>query len=210
MPSHLPGPHPLCSCVAGMDNLRETFLSLEDGLGSSDSPGLLSSWDWKDRAGSFELTQASPSQSLSPAPSLESYSSSPCQAVAGLACGHGGANDRGGDDCSGLGTSGLVEVDYDMLAFPPAYLQGSSGSKAQKGTKVRMSVQRRRKASEREKLRMRTLADALHTLRNYLPPVYSQRGQPLTKIQTLKYTIKYIGELTDLLNSGREPRPQSA
>ncbi|CAO2605044.1 Msgn1 [Lemmus lemmus] len=73
-----------------------------------------------------------------------------------------------------------------------------------------MSVQRRRKASEREKLRMRTLADALHTLRNYLPPVYSQRGQPLTKIQTLKYTIKYIAELTDLLNGGgREPRPQS-
>ncbi|NXO79333.1 MSGN1 protein, partial [Sitta europaea] len=69
-----------------------------------------------------------------------------------------------------------------------------------KGAKVRMSAQRRRKASEREKLRMRTLADALHTLRNYLPPVYSQRGQPLTKIQTLKYTIKYIGELTELLN----------
>uniref|UniRef100_A0A8C3X9M6 Mesogenin-1 n=1 Tax=Catagonus wagneri TaxID=51154 RepID=A0A8C3X9M6_9CETA len=192
-----------------MDNLRETLLSLEDGLGSSDSPGLLSSWDWKDRAGPFELNQASPTQSLSPAPSLESYSSSPCPAVAGLPCGHGGANSGGGDDRRGLGTGGLVEVDYSMLAFQPAYLPGAGGAKAQKGSKVRMSVQRRRKASEREKLRMRTLAEALHTLRNYLPPVYSQRGQPLTKIQTLKYTIKYIGELTDLLNSGREPRPQS-
>ncbi|KAJ8789864.1 hypothetical protein J1605_021562 [Eschrichtius robustus] len=192
-----------------MDNLRETFLSLEDGLGSSDSPGLLSSWDWKDRAGPFELTQASPTQSLSPAPSMESYSSSPCPAVAGLSCGHGGANNGSSNACSGLGTGGLVEVGYDVLAFQPAYLQGAGGPKTQKGTKVRMSVQRRRKASEREKLRMRTLADALHTLRNYLPPVYSQRGQPLTKIQTLKYTIKYIGELTDLLNSGREPRPQS-
>lgn len=170
-----------------MDSLRETFLSLEDGLDSSDSPGLLSSWDWKDRAGPFELTQASPTQSLSPAPSLESYSS-PCPAVAGLSCGHGGANNGGGDDCGGLGTGGLVQVGYDMLAFQPAYLQGAGGPKTPKGTKVRMSVQRRRKASEREKLRMRTLADALHTLRNYLPPVYSQRGQPLTKIQTLKYT----------------------
>ncbi|XP_016080258.1 PREDICTED: mesogenin-1 [Miniopterus natalensis] len=191
-----------------MDNLRETFLGLEDGLGS-DSPGLLSSWDWKHRAAPFELNQASPTQSLSPAPSLESYTSS-CPAVAGLPCGHGGASNEGSDGCSGHGTGGLVEVDYNMLAFPPAYLQGAGGPKAQKGTKVRMSVQRRRKASEREKLRMRTLADALHTLRNYLPPIYSQRGQPLTKIQTLKYTIKYIGELTDLLNSGREPRPQSA
>ncbi|XP_006197192.1 mesogenin-1 [Vicugna pacos] len=193
-----------------MDTLRETFLSLEDGLGSSDSASLLSSWDWKDRVGPFELNQASPTQSLSPAPSLESCSSSPGPAVAGLSCGRGGASSGGSQDCSGLGTGGLVEVDYNMLAFQPAYLQGAGGPKAQRGTKVRMSVQRRRKASEREKLRMRTLADALHTLRNYLPPVYSQRGQPLTKIQTLKYTIKYIGELTDLLNGGREPRPQSA
>ncbi|XP_012610897.1 mesogenin-1 [Microcebus murinus] len=193
-----------------MDNLCETFLSLEGGLGSSDSPGLLSSWDWKDRAGPFELNQASPAQSLSPAPSLESYSSSPCPAVAGLPRGHDGASSGGSDDYSIQGAGGLVEVDYNMLAFQPAYLQGTGGPKAQKGTKVRMSVQRRRKASEREKLRMRTLADALHTLRNYLPPVYSQRGQPLTKIQTLKYTIKYIGELTDLLNRGRETRAQSA
>lgn len=193
-----------------MDNLRETFLGLEDGLGSSGSPGLLSAWDWKSRAGSFELSHASPTQSLSPAPSMESYTSSPCAAAAGLPCGHGGASNESSDGCSGRDPSGLVEVDYNILAFQPAYLQGAVGPKAQKGTKVRMSVQRRRKASEREKLRMRTLADALHTLRNYLPPVYSQRGQPLTKIQTLKYTIKYIGELTDLLNSGREPRPQSA
>lgn len=193
-----------------MDNLRETFLGLEDGLGSSDGPGLLSSWDWKNGAGPFELNQASPAQSLSPAPSLESYTSSPCPAGAGLPCGHGTALGGGSDGCGGHGSAGLVEVDYNMLAFQPAYLQGAAGPKTQKGTKVRMSVQRRRKASEREKLRMRTLADALHTLRNYLPPVYSQRGQPLTKIQTLKYTIKYIGELTDLLNSGREPRPHSA
>ncbi|XP_007945682.1 mesogenin-1 [Orycteropus afer afer] len=184
-----------------MDNLHDTFLGLEDGLGSSDSPALLSSWDWKTRAGPFELNQASPTQSLSPAPSLESYSSSPCPAVAGLPCGHGSVTSGGSDGCSSHVASGLVEVDYNMLDFQPAYLQSIGVPKVQKGTKVRMSVQRRRKASEREKLRMRTLADALHTLRNYLPPVYSQRGQPLTKIQTLKYTIKYIGELTDLLNS---------
>ncbi|KAM6179203.1 mesogenin-1 [Erethizon dorsatum] len=192
-----------------MDNLQEPFLGLPDGLDSSDSPRLLSSWDWKNRARPFALSQASPTQSLSPVPSLESYSPSPCPAGAGLSCGHGGAGGGVSAGCSSRGTGGLVEVDYSVLAFQPAYLQGAGGPKTQKGTKVKMSVQRRRKASEREKLRMRTLADALHTLRNYLPPVYSQRGQPLTKIQTLKYTIKYIGELTDLLNSSREPRPQS-
>uniref|UniRef100_A0A8C2VZM6 Mesogenin-1 n=1 Tax=Chinchilla lanigera TaxID=34839 RepID=A0A8C2VZM6_CHILA len=186
-----------------MDNLQEPFLGLSDGLDSSNSTGLLSSWDWKNRARPFVLNQASPTQSLSPVPSLESYSGT------GLPCGRGGAGGGVNAGCSSPGTGGLVEVDYSVLAFQPAYLQGAGGPKTQKGTKVKMSVQRRRKASEREKLRMRTLADALHTLRNYLPPVYSQRGQPLTKIQTLKYTIKYIGELTDLLNSSREPRPQS-
>ncbi|XP_068610113.1 mesogenin-1 [Brachionichthys hirsutus] len=66
--------------------------------------------------------------------------------------------------------------------------------------KPRMSVKRRMKASEREKLRMRSLAEALHQLRDYLPPDYSQRGQPLTKIQTLKRTIEYINELSDILS----------
>ncbi|CAK6434876.1 unnamed protein product [Pipistrellus nathusii] len=193
-----------------MDGLRDTLLGLEDGVGPSDGQGLLAAWDWKSGAEPFELSQASPAQSLSPAPSLESYTSSPCPAAAGLPRGHGGASNESPNGCRGRDAGGLVEVDYNMLAFQPAYLQAAGGPKAHKGSKVRMSVQRRRKASEREKLRMRTLADALHTLRNYLPPVYSQRGQPLTKIQTLKYTIKYIGELTDLLNSGREPRAQSA
>jgi mesogenin 1 len=47
---------------------------------------------------------------------------------------------------------------------------------------------------------MRSLAEALHELRDYLPPDYSKSGQPLTKIQTLKYTIEYINQLEDLLN----------
>lgn len=69
----------------------------------------------------------------------------------------------------------------------------------QQKPKAKMSVKRRMKASEREKLRMRSLAEALHQLREYLPPVYSRRAQPLTKIQTLKYTIQYINELSSLL-----------
>ncbi|KFP49976.1 Mesogenin-1, partial [Cathartes aura] len=150
-----------------MDKLHETLINMEDALGSEHSV-CLSSWDWKSAAGAFELHPISSPHSLSPTPSFESYSSSPCPAAAETPYGSGG---------------------------------GGSLARLPKGTKVRMSAQRRRKASEREKLRMRTLADALHTLRNYLPPVYSQRGQPLTKIQTLKYTIKYISELTELLNS---------
>lgn len=71
---------------------------------------------------------------------------------------------------------------------------------AQRLSKPKMSTKRRMKASEREKMRMRSLAEALHQLRDYLPPDYSKRGQPLTKIQTLKYTIEYINKLSDILS----------
>ncbi|NXA22366.1 MSGN1 protein, partial [Ibidorhyncha struthersii] len=174
-----------------MDKLHDTLINMEDALGSEHSD-CLSSWDWKSTAGAFELHPVSSPHSLSPTPSFESYSSSPCSAAAAeTSYGSGG----------GSSLVGYSLVGYSLVDFPPAYLPSPGQARLPKGTKVRMSAQRRRKASEREKLRMRTLADALHTLRNYLPPVYSQRGQPLTKIQTLKYTIKYISELTELLNS---------
>ncbi|XP_062427155.1 mesogenin-1 [Rhea pennata] len=174
-----------------MDKLHETLLNMEDGLGS-EHPVCLSPWDWKNNAAAFELNQVSSPHSLSPAPSFESYSPSPCPVAIETPYRSGGS--------SGSSSSGSL-VGYSLEDFPAAYLPSPGQARLPKGTKVRMSAQRRRKASEREKLRMRALAEALHTLRNYLPPVYSQRGQPLTKIQTLKYTIKYISELTDLLNS---------
>ncbi|XP_037541086.1 mesogenin-1 [Nematolebias whitei] len=78
--------------------------------------------------------------------------------------------------------------------------RGVTTPAAQRQSKSKMSAKRRMKASEREKMRMRSLAEALHQLRDYLPPVYSKRGQPLTKIQTLKYTIEYINTLADTLS----------
>ncbi|MBZ3880065.1 Mesoderm posterior protein 2 [Sciurus carolinensis] len=57
----------------------------------------------------------------------------------------------------------------------------------------------RRSASEREKLRMRTLARALHELRSFLPPSVAPAGQSLTKIETLRLAIRYIGHLSAVL-----------
>lgn len=84
-------------------------------------------------------------------------------------------------------------------AFGDECSASSPESSQQQKPKVKMSMKRRMKASEREKLRMRSLAEALHQLRDYLPPVYSRRAQPLTKIQTLKFTIQYIKELSSIL-----------
>uniref|UniRef100_A0A8C7Y4F7 Mesogenin-1 n=1 Tax=Oryzias sinensis TaxID=183150 RepID=A0A8C7Y4F7_9TELE len=85
--------------------------------------------------------------------------------------------------------------DFSSLDFS----EREVASAAQRSSKSKMSTKRRMKASEREKMRMRSLAEALHQLRDYLPPDYNKRGQPLTKIQTLKYTIEYINKLSDIL-----------
>ncbi|KAF6273275.1 mesoderm posterior bHLH transcription factor 1 [Rhinolophus ferrumequinum] len=64
--------------------------------------------------------------------------------------------------------------------------------------------QQRQSASEREKLRMRTLARALHELRRFLPPSVAPAGQSLTKIETLRLAIRYIGHLSAVLGLSEE------
>ncbi|VTJ51686.1 mesoderm posterior protein 1 [Marmota monax] len=63
----------------------------------------------------------------------------------------------------------------------------------------RLGSWQRRSASEREKLRMRTLARALHELRRFLPPSIAPAGQTLTKIETLRLAIRYIDHLSAIL-----------
>ncbi|NXQ81720.1 MESP2 protein, partial [Nyctibius grandis] len=60
----------------------------------------------------------------------------------------------------------------------------------------------RQSASEREKLRMRRLAQALLRLRHYLPPALAPAGQSLTKVQTLRLATRYIAHLSALLGPG--------
>lgn len=63
---------------------------------------------------------------------------------------------------------------------------------------------KRQSASEREKLRMRDLTKALHHLRTYLPPSVAPAGQTLTKIETLRLTMRYISYLSAQLELGQE------
>ncbi|KAM4038509.1 uncharacterized protein ACNLHF_016860 [Anomaloglossus baeobatrachus] len=60
-------------------------------------------------------------------------------------------------------------------------------------------VYQRQNASEREKMRMRNLSTALQNLRRYLPPAVAPVGKNLTKIETLRMTIRYIAHLSDVL-----------
>ncbi|GCC17087.1 hypothetical protein chiPu_0020476 [Chiloscyllium punctatum] len=78
-----------------------------------------------------------------------------------------------------------------------------SGQRLRK-TRPRYPGRQRQSASEREKLRMRGLAKALHNLRTYLPPSVVPASQSLTKLETLRLTIRYISHLTELLRLSEE------
>ncbi|KAL7885288.1 hypothetical protein AOLI_G00055830 [Acnodon oligacanthus] len=72
-------------------------------------------------------------------------------------------------------------------------------------TRSKNPSKQRQNASEKEKLRMRDLTKALHHLRSFLPPSVAPAGQTLTKIETLRLTIRYISYLSSQLGLGEEP-----
>nr|XP_005300800.2 mesoderm posterior protein 1-like [Chrysemys picta bellii] len=95
----------------------------------------------------------------------------------------------------------LVLTPRRRAGLCPAY-----GSR--KGSRGRAGGEQRQSASEREKLRMRNLSKALHTLRRYLPPSVAPAGQSLTKIETLRLAIRYISHLSELLGLNEETLAQ--
>uniref|UniRef100_A0A3B3CFE1 Mesoderm posterior ab n=1 Tax=Oryzias melastigma TaxID=30732 RepID=A0A3B3CFE1_ORYME len=92
--------------------------------------------------------------------------------------------------------------------FSPASLQAvgteQDVSPTAKKSRSRYPGKKRQTASEREKLRMRDLTRALHHLRTYLPPSVAPAGQTLTKIETLRLTIRYISYLSAKLGLSEE------
>ncbi|XP_078069709.1 mesogenin-1 [Mustelus asterias] len=165
-----------------MDNLLKTLLEMDDSFGLIDVE-MLSDFNWKVEEDTFEPSRILLPCSFSPASSFESfYSSLPHLAEV--------SSSTPGDD-------------NFLKSSPQTRAIEESCTSSRRLTKTKMSGKRRMKASEREKLRMRRLARALHTLQSFLPPIYSQRGQTLTKIQTLHCAIQYISELSTLLAQGR-------
>ncbi|XP_063302360.1 uncharacterized protein LOC134601790 [Pelobates fuscus] len=73
-----------------------------------------------------------------------------------------------------------------------------------KSMKKRFMCGQRQNASEREKMRMRNLSTALQHVRRYLPPAVAPPGKNLTKIETLRLTIRYIAHLSEVLGLDEE------
>ncbi|XP_030582168.1 mesoderm posterior aa [Archocentrus centrarchus] len=87
----------------------------------------------------------------------------------------------------------------------PLCSKSSSATRSStKKSRSRYPGKKRQTASEREKLRMRDLTKALHHLRSHLPHSVAPTGQTLTKIDTLRLTIRYISYLSAQLGLSEE------
>uniref|UniRef100_A0A3B5K1I0 Mesoderm posterior aa n=1 Tax=Takifugu rubripes TaxID=31033 RepID=A0A3B5K1I0_TAKRU len=95
----------------------------------------------------------------------------------------------------------------DSFSFSPTSLQAAEPEQCPLDGS-RYPGKKRQTASEREKLRMRDLTKALHHLRTYLPPSVAPAGQTLTKIETLRLTIRYIAYLSSQLGLTEEALEQ--
>lgn len=91
------------------------------------------------------------------------------------------------------------------LTCEPHTLQScTSSSSSSRRSRSRYPGKKRQTASEREKLRMRDLTKALNHLRTYLPQSVAPAGQTLTKIETLRLTIRYVAYLSAQLGLTEE------
>ncbi|KAJ0056303.1 hypothetical protein NL108_004579 [Boleophthalmus pectinirostris] len=123
-------------------------------------------------------------------------------------------------DMSSLSSPSLSPVSSMDSSLSPAYRQlpqpsttasdtgysqkSKTGRKVGRARTTRIRSKQRESASEKEKLRMRDLTKALHHLRSFLPPSVAPAGQTLTKIETLRLTIRYISYLSAQLGLSEE------
>ncbi|XP_043532994.1 mesoderm posterior protein 1-like [Chiloscyllium plagiosum] len=141
--------------------------------------------DWNPFSSESDCLTDSTAYSLSPVSSIDSCRFSPPILP------HTPGSETHGSSCEAR-----------SLPSPPTERPGTS--QRLRKTRPRYPGKQRQSASEREKLRMRGLAKALHNLRTYLPPSVVPASQSLTKLETLRLTIRYISHLTELLRLSEE------
>ena len=62
----------------------------------------------------------------------------------------------------------------------------------------------RQTANARERSRMRSISAAMLQLRYHLPSTFAPKEKKLSKIQTLRFAIRYIGDLWEVLQRGEQ------
>lgn len=133
--------------------------------------------------------------SLSPTSSVDSFSFSPTSLQAA-------GNEQISLDCFIFNSPEAPCLTHETQTLPCS--RSSTTNSSTKKSRSRYPGKKRQTASEREKLRMRDLTKAMHHLRTYLPPSVAPAGQTLTKIETLRLTIRYISYLSAQLGISEE------
>ncbi|XP_076592739.1 mesoderm posterior aa [Chaetodon auriga] len=133
--------------------------------------------------------------SLSPTSSVDSFCFSPTSLQTA-------GNEPNALDCFVFKSPAAPRLTHDTQNLPCS--RSSTTMSTTKKSRSRYPGKKRQTASEREKLRMRDLTKAMHHLRTYLPPSVAPAGQTLTKIETLRLTIRYISYLSAQLGISEE------
>ncbi|XP_047436699.1 mesoderm posterior aa [Mugil cephalus] len=182
-----------------MESSYSTSLQLQDNSFLFDCESLLDkslAYDPASDPGYF-----SAASSLSPTSSVDSFCFSPTSFQAM-------SNEQDALDCF-IFSKPVAHRPTHQAQTPlcPAPTSSASTS-ATKKSRSRYPGKKRQTASEREKLRMRDLTKALNHVRTYLPPSVVPAGQSLTKIETLRLTIRYISYLSAQLGLSDEALEQ--
>lgn len=133
--------------------------------------------------------------SLSPTSSVDSFCFSPASLQTA-------GNKQNPLDCFIFNSPAAPHPTHETQSLPCS--SSATTASATRKSRSRYPGKKRETASEREKLRMRDLTKALHHLRSYLPPSVAPAGQTLTKIETLRLTIRYISYLSAQLGLSEE------
>ncbi|XP_070687800.1 mesoderm posterior aa [Pempheris klunzingeri] len=133
--------------------------------------------------------------SLSPTSSVDSFCFSPTSLQAS-------GNEQDALDRFIFNSPAAPLLTHEAQSLPCT--RSSAATSTIKKSRSRYPGKKRQTASEREKLRMRDLTKAMHHLRTYLPPSVAPAGQTLTKIETLRLTIRYISYLSAQLGLSDE------
>lgn len=170
-----------------MDFLHCSALQLQDSSLLFDCESLLDqSYQHMVHDPAMDPGYFSASSSLSPMSSVDSFSFSPAS-----------LQDAGPEQTP-------LDGSISSPAPEPQTLACTSSSSSTRRSRSRYPGKKRQTASEREKLRMRDLTKALHHLRTYLPPSVVPASQTLTKIETLRLTIRYVAFLSGQLGLTQE------
>lgn len=103
----------------------------------------------------------------------------------------------------------VVETSRDLKQIGSSEALNRKRRRRRKPRLTGLSKQRQT-ANARERSRMRSISAAMLQLRCHLPSSVAPKEKKLSKIQTLRFAIRYIGDLWEVLQRGQESETETS